>query len=1216
MKISSLLSFMLLFAAQVMGQQSASFWTQVEDKNLALPESAVRPFVPNQYTTFQLNYTGIKSYLAQAPREFTQKGYDSPLQIQLPNADGTVETFAITESPLLGEQDYKRYPDVKSYCGYSLDTPGKYVRFCHTILGFNAMIITPERTAYIVEPIAKGQDTYYMMYKTSDFPEEFMPKLPTTFESERGVEELVSKPLAPTTSNTKERGAAELVKLKIYKFACATTREFGIDHGGTAASVLAAMTNYMNQLNALYEYDVDIRLVFVDDVTKIFFYTPFPQNYPYTGTEVTGWMGQNPIAMNSILGSGGYDLGHVFARYMGGSALGVAGGQCCTPLGKGRGCSGGNLPYGVGFLVTVGQEIGHQWAGGHTWNRCSANDQRNAAVAFEPGSGSTIMSYAGACGSDNVSGDADYYYHTGSIDEIRAFVETGLGNLCGTEVATTNHKPEVTLPYQNNFFIPISTPFEVTGSATDVDGDALTYCWEGMDAGPEVPLGEQQGNSALFRTFPPSATGQKRVFPRLTNIIANQVPKADLLPKISRDVKLRLTVRDNKPGGGGVGVADLEFRATDKAGPFLVTSPNSLADIVTNTTCTKVTWNVANTDKSPVNCQKVNIRLSTDGGNTYPITLATDEPNDGVAYVTVPAGTVSTTARLRIDAGDNIFFDISNANFKIVAPTAAAFGLCMTDDYQKICLPESFNTSFSAVGVSGFNSAVTLAVTSGLPQGAVATFSKASINPGETANLKIDLANATTEDTYDIVVTATSGTQTETRNIKLVTISNVFTDMKQLTPVVAATNISQTPTLTWTTVPDADFYEVELATSAAFPPSSVIASKNDLTVGSFSVPILLQKSFIYYWRVRPINDCGAHGWTETGVFVTLNEACTAVEASDLPKNISSGSSNTITSQLFISGGAVSDVNIRKLSIFHEFFKDVKLTLTHPDGTSIVMVEGKCGNSSGNFIFGFDDAAPNAFLCPPGNSGIAYKPLNPLSALNGKPAQGLWKMQVTDNTPGSGGAFQAFEVEVCAAAAANPPVIVNNNPLLIPGGTNAEIPSSLLKAEDPDDPTGSIRFVLMTVPKYGQLELNWLGALKVGSTFTQHDINSGFLRYFHFGSGQQDDFTFIVEDGRGGLVGVPKFIIKPQGVAAFEPNTLEFSISPSPAVDLLTLRFAESIETEVRASILAIDGREMSSFVIPTGAQAKQIQVSTLPAGLYFIQLTNGVQQYNAKFVKE
>jgi subtilisin-like proprotein convertase family protein len=1214
MRLFSLFCCIFLCTLQV-SAQTKPLWKVVQESEIRLAEGAVRPFVPNAYSALELDYASIKKALSKAPREFTQAGHDEPVRIQLPNADNTLETYAVTESPLFSDGDYARYPDVKTYNGYSLDTPGKVTRFSLTMLGFNAIVISPNKSAVIVEPIAKGQTKYYMAYKTTDFPEELWPKLPNVVVDEQGNEVVPTTKTKPAILGALagERGAADPVKLKIYKFACATTGEFGIDHGGTAASVLAAMTNYLNQLNALYEYDLAVRLIFVDNVASIFFFDPLTD--PYTGVTVFDWMGQNPAAMNMILGPTGYDIGHVFARYISGDAGGVAGGLGCTQLGKGRGCSAGNGAYGIGFLTTVGQEIGHQWTGGHTWNRCGSVGGRNGLSAFEPGSGSTIMSYGGSCGSDNVQNGSDLYYHAGSIDEIRKFVETGLGAGCGTEVTSTNRRPVVKLPYQNGFFIPISTPFEVRGEATDEDGDAMTYCWEGMDAGQEVALGAQAGTSALYRTFPPSATLKNRVFPRLSSIISNQIPKAELLPTNTRDMTLRLTVRDNKNGGGGVGFADLEFRATDLAGPFLVTSPNSIADIITNTTCTKVTWNVANTDKSPVNCKKVNIRLSTDGGNTYPTTLATGEANDGVAYVTFPAGTTSNTARIRIDAGDNIFFDISNANFKLVAPTAPSFGLCQTTDSQKICLPESFKTTFSAIGVAGFSGAINLSITSGLPIGAVANFSKTVINPGETSELTINNTSALTEGTYDIVVTAVSGTQTEIRNIKLTLVSNVFTDFKLLTPLNASDNASQTPTLTWSTVPDGDTYEVEVSTSAGFEPSNIVASKSALTVGSWSIPLLLKKAKVYFWRVRPINDCGTQAWSSIQSFVTLNEACVTADATDLPKNISTSGSVTVSSQLFISGGAVSDVNVKKVGLFHDLFKDLKFTLTHPDGTTIILAESKCGNSSGNWIFGFDDSAPNTLLCPPGNAGTAYRPQNPLSLLNGKPAQGTWKMDVFDSSPGGGGAFNAFEVEVCAAAIAKPPFIVNNNVLQVQGGANAVISDNLLKADDTDNTPAQIKFILLSNTQYGHLEINGGGPLKVGATFTQADINAGALRYFHYGSGKSDQFSFVITDDNGGLFGTPVFKIQPQNVATQEPEALSFRLAPNPVDDLLTIRLDEAISNDAQATIYSVEGRLVQQVKLTAGTQTKQIDVTTLNAGLYFIQVTDGLTRYNAKFVK-
>ncbi|MEZ4920115.1 MAG: hypothetical protein R2792_13510 [Saprospiraceae bacterium] len=225
-------------------------------------------------------------------------------------------------------------------------------------------------------------------------------------------------------------------------------------------------------------------------------------------------MGQNPAVMDMYVNSLAYDVGHVYARYLGGSAIGVAGGIACLDS-KGRGCSAGTGGYGDSFVNVIGQEVGHQLSGGHTWNRCNGTGGRNGVVAYSPGSGSTIMSYAGACGPDNVQGYSDLYYHSGSIDEISTFME--FTATCPTTSGSMNHKPEVIVPYSDNFFIPISTPFELDGSATDEDGDALVYAWEEIDLGLETPLSTPVGSSPLFRVWPATAS-TNRYFPRLSTI--------------------------------------------------------------------------------------------------------------------------------------------------------------------------------------------------------------------------------------------------------------------------------------------------------------------------------------------------------------------------------------------------------------------------------------------------------------------------------------------------------------------------------------------------------------------------------------------------------------------------------------------------------------------------------------------------------------------------
>ncbi|MBK8555101.1 MAG: hypothetical protein IPL65_04700 [Lewinellaceae bacterium] len=358
------------------------------------------------------------------------------------------------------------------------------------------------------------------------------------------------------------------VTLKVYRFACATTGEFSQDHGGTTASVLATMVNYTNELNAIYEGDLAIRLILVDDIENILFLDPATD--PYTGTTVGGWLDQNPLAMITYLGSASkYDIGHVFARYLGGNASGVAWlSSCCTQL-KGRGCSSGTNPYGNDFFSTVSQEIGHQWSGLHTWNHCADISEPSDwdGDRCEPGSGSTIMSYAGSCGGDNVQSFSDLYYQVCSIFAIRNFVENGAGSTCGTDIVTGNNSPVVTIPLQDNFFIPISTPFELNGSAVDPDGDPMTYAWDEVDLGPLVPLGSPVGNSPLFRAYPPS-NKTNRVFPRIQSIIGNTSSVTEILPTYSRDLTFCLVARDNKAGGGGVGYDTVAFRSTTWRGRF------------------------------------------------------------------------------------------------------------------------------------------------------------------------------------------------------------------------------------------------------------------------------------------------------------------------------------------------------------------------------------------------------------------------------------------------------------------------------------------------------------------------------------------------------------------------------------------------------------------------------------------------------------------------
>ncbi|HRI58834.1 MAG TPA: M12 family metallo-peptidase, partial [Saprospiraceae bacterium] len=431
-------------------------WTPVALDAVVLPATAERLFEPYEYTAYQLDYDALVARLAQAPMEFTFEAGQKSCTVQIPQADGTLEPFAVVYTQVMAPGLAARYPEIRTYAGESMVTPGKRIRITTgPYHGLYVMITRPDKGIEYVEPVANGQNLYYMAYDRHSFPKELGNKVPAIAgERAPDMQGTYVERYSPGTPVPQDRGTLlNPVVLKVYRFACATTGEFAQDNGGTTASVLQKVTTTTNMLNAIYERDLAIRLELIEEEDQILYLNPATD--PYTGTTVGGWLNQNPVAMLMQLGDNDkYDIGHVFARYMDGNAIGVGDlNSCCTDF-KGRGCSAWyGPPYGDEFFAIVGQEIGHQWNGLHTWNHCDMTTEPFPNYErCEPGSGSTIMSYAGTCGNDNVQGSADLYYHVCSIFGIRNFVENGNGKLCGQNIATGNNPPVVTIAHPDNFF--------------------------------------------------------------------------------------------------------------------------------------------------------------------------------------------------------------------------------------------------------------------------------------------------------------------------------------------------------------------------------------------------------------------------------------------------------------------------------------------------------------------------------------------------------------------------------------------------------------------------------------------------------------------------------------------------------------------------------------------------------------------------------------------
>lgn len=636
-------------------QLSNSFWEDMQESNI--PKSFKRHIIPAEYRTLIFNIENLKQLLNSAPSEENVRNHNFvPLEISIPRPDGKIERFALMNSPVMEADLANRFPEIQTYGGQGLDDLTATIKLDITPAGFHAMVLSPNGT-YFIDPYFLNQNKYYISYTKKAFYEN-VEKNSHTLNCELEKEGEIEKEIRRLVNNGVEYSGNQL---RTYRLALAATGEYTTFHGGTVPLGLAAIVTAMNRVNGVYEKEVAIRMVLVAN-NDLIVYTNSSTD-PYSNNNGSTMLGQNQTNLDNIIGSANYDIGHVFSTGGGGIAgLGVV----CRNGSKARGVTGASQPIGDPFTIDyVAHEIGHQYGGNHSFNGSSGNcsgSNRNASTAYEPGSGSTIMAYAGICSPQDLQMNSDAYFHGINLDEIVAYSTGTYGNSCPVITNTGNTAPVVTAG-TGGFVIPVSTPFSLTGGATDADNDALTYCWEEFDLGAAGSPNSPAGNAPIFRSFNP-VTSPTRIFPRLTNLLNNTQTIGEILPTYARTLTFRLTARDNRNGGGGIGKNQLSFTVTAGAGPFLVTLPNTAVSWTGNTTQT-LTWNVANTNTSPVNVSNVKILLSTDGGNSWPNVLAENTPNDGSEEVLIP-NTPTTGARIKVEAVGNIFFDISNVNFTIV----------------------------------------------------------------------------------------------------------------------------------------------------------------------------------------------------------------------------------------------------------------------------------------------------------------------------------------------------------------------------------------------------------------------------------------------------------------------------------------------------------------------------------------------------------------------
>ncbi|HYG24556.1 MAG TPA: zinc-dependent metalloprotease family protein [Verrucomicrobiae bacterium] len=645
--------------------EAQSVWTRASGD--ASTNTAERWVSPAKGTLFSRN-AGISNAEAAKARAAGPGGSgEVGTEVVLPMPDGTLQRFTVVEVATMEPELAARFPELKTYAGQGVDDPTATVRLNQSPFGLHAQVLSAGGAVY-VDPAYRGNTDLHISYYKRDYPMPF----PMQCISEPNVQAAEPDSGSPEDAQRTMFGA----NLRTFRLAVAATGEYTQFFGGTVSNAMAAIVTAINRINGLFEREFAVRLVLVANNHRII-YTSGASD-PYSNNNGSAMLAQNQNNLTAEIGAANYDIGHVFSTGGGGIATMRS---VCTSTIKARGVTGLPTPTGDAFYIDfVAHEMGHQFGADHTFNAETdgCGGQRAANAAFEPGSGSTIMAYAGICYPNDVQNASDAYFHAGSLDQIRQFLSSVA---CGTTTATGNGAPVVSTP--GSFSIPAQTPFVLEAAASDPNGDALTFCWEQLDAGgySDNLSDPDLGYNPLFRSLPPTNV-PVRYFPKLSSVLANTNWNQERLPGTTRTLTFRVTARDNRAGGGGVADADMQVNVIGFAGPFVVTSPQAAVAWTGEQT---VIWDVAGTADSPINASGVNIRLSTDGGQTFAYLLATNVPNTGACVVSLPD--VSTSqARIKVEAAGNIFYDISEGDFTVIPQTPVMSVVALNPTVES-CVP-------------------------------------------------------------------------------------------------------------------------------------------------------------------------------------------------------------------------------------------------------------------------------------------------------------------------------------------------------------------------------------------------------------------------------------------------------------------------------------------------------------------------------------------------
>ncbi|WP_395063528.1 reprolysin-like metallopeptidase [Flavobacterium sp.] len=778
MKYKLLSVALLAITSFSFAQQKGSFWKQSTKSNIVALESRLN--LPEK-NLLDLDVNALKATLVNSPDRNTV-GRTSEIVLSLPNADGQMEQFRIYENSNMDPALAARYPEIKSYVGIGIDNPTLTAYFSVSPLGFKSMVLGGDRSAVFIEPFSQDLTTY-SVYKKSDKTASF-----DKFECK------VIDVVTPKVNQSTARPNADDALLRTFRLAMSVTGEYTVYFGGTKALALAAINASMTRVNGVFEKDFSARMVLIANTDLVIYTSASTDPYSAATAGAGGaWNQELQTTLTNTIGSANYDVGHLFGASGGGGNAGCIGCVCTNPttsvpLGKGSGFTSPNdaIPTGDNFDIDyVAHEMGHQFGANHTFT----HSNEGSGVQMEPGSGSTIMGYAGITSLD-VQPHSDAYFHAVSVQQVTNNIKA---KTCSVNTATGNSIPTASAGL--DYTVPKSTPFMLTATATDANGDVLTYNWEQFDSQTNATAPSATKTSGVnFRSYN-STTSPTRYFPRMASVLTGATTTAgteltvEAIPSVARTLNFRVTVRDNRAGGSGNNSDDMIVTVNATAGPFSVSAPNTAVSYVGGSSQT-VTWVVGGTTANGVNCANVDVLLSTDAGATW-ATLLAATPNDGTQAVTIP-NTPGTTNRIMVKGTNHIFFDVSNTNFTITSgstdtvapttPTLTASGTTQT------ATSLSWSGATDNVAVTGYD------------------VYKDSVLLGSTASTTYAVSGLTASTTYAFTVKAkdaAGNASVASNSVSVTTLAPVADTTAPTAPTLSTSGTTSTTTnLSWTGATD------------------------------------------------------------------------------------------------------------------------------------------------------------------------------------------------------------------------------------------------------------------------------------------------------------------------------------------------------------------------------------------------------------------------------